>query len=139
MSTTFSAMDIGRTGVGFSHHWIDTIAHNLANINTVTATDEEPFRALRVLARPNPRGPFAETGSGVHLAAQVPDEGDPPVLFDPNHPLADENGTVAGPVMDTVGMMSDLIIAQRSYQSNLRTVQTAREAYAAALQLGRGR
>ena len=139
MSTTFSAMDIGRTGVGFSHHWLDTIAHNLANINSDTATDAEPFRAVRALARPNQRGPFAESGSGVHLAAQVLDDRDAPVRFDPNHPLADEDGNVAGPVMDTVGMMSDLIIAQRSYQSNLRTVQSAREAYEAALQLGRGR
>lgn len=136
MNTTFSAMDIGRTGVGFSHHWLDTIAHNLANSNTVTAPGEEPYRAIRPLARPNMGGPFASTGSGVHVAAQVRQAGDPDLTYSPEHPLADENGLVARPVMDTVGMMSDLIIAQRHYQANVRTVQSAREAYEAALRLG---
>jgi flagellar basal-body rod protein FlgC len=62
--SAFSAMDIGRTGVGFAHHWIDTIAHNLANANTVTAPGEEPFRALRPWRPRSAGSPFAPTGSG---------------------------------------------------------------------------
>lgn len=135
---TFSAMNIGRTGVGFAHHWIDTIAHNLANSNTLTNPQDEPFRAMRPVARPNDGGPFAPTGSGVRVALQVREGGDPDLVYEPGHPLADEDGLVARPVMDTVGMMSDLIIAQRHYQANLRTVESAREAYEAALRLGRG-
>jgi flagellar basal-body rod protein FlgC len=136
--TTFSSMDIGRTGVGFSHHWLDTIAHNLANSNTVTATDEEPFRALRPMARPLGAEPYAPTGSGVYLAAQVEEEGDPALVSDPLHPLADEDGNVAKPLVDVGGMMTDLMVAQRHYQANLRTVESAKEAYQAALRLGGG-
>lgn len=136
MSSMFSAMNIGRTGVGFSHHWIDTIAHNLANVNTVTTPGEEPFRAIRPLALPNTGGPFAPTGSGVHVAAQVREGGDPDLAYDPGNPLADENGNVARPVMDMSGMMVDLMAAQRSYQANIRTVESAKEAYQSALRLG---
>lgn len=135
--STFSAMDIGRTGVGFAHHWMDTVAHNLANANTVTSPDEEPFRALQAVARPNQDGPFARSGSGVHLAAMPEREGDAPMIYDPDHPLANEDGLVAGPVMDMAGMMTDLMIAQRHYQANLQTVKSARESYEAALRLGR--
>jgi flagellar basal-body rod protein FlgC len=134
--TTFSSMDIARTGVGFSHHWIDTIAHNMANANTITATDEEPFRALRSVAQPLTNGPFAPNGSGVTTARQVEDEGPPRLVHDPTHPLADEEGYVAAPAFDTGGMMVDLMIAQRNYQANVRTVQSAREAYESALRLG---
>jgi flagellar basal-body rod protein FlgC len=134
--TTFSALQIGRTGVGFAHHWLDMVAHNLANANTTTAPDEEPFRALRPLARPLDGGPFADTGSGVYTAAQVRDGGDPPLVHDPAHPLADEDGLVAKPVMDTSGQMVDLMLAHRHYQANLKTIESAREAYQSALRLG---
>jgi flagellar basal-body rod protein FlgC len=134
--TTFSAMQIGRTGVGFAHHWIDTIAHNMANVETRTAPGTEPFRAVQLLARPHAGGPYAPTGSGVHVAAQFHVEGDPALIHDPDHPLADEAGYVQAPMVDLGGQMTDLLIANRTYQANMRTVESAREAYQSALRLG---
>jgi flagellar basal-body rod protein FlgC len=134
--TTFGAMEIGRTGVGFANHWIDSIAHNLANANTAVPPGEEPFRALRPVAMPLPGGPFAANGSGVHMAAQAREGGEPTVVDDPRHPLADADGRVSMPVMDMSGQMVDLMVAQRHYQANMRTVQSAREAYQSALRLG---
>ncbi len=134
--TTFSALSIGRTGAGFAHHWVDTIAHNLANVETRTARDEEPFRAVQLAARPNGAEPYAPTGSGVHVAGQFEAEGDAPMTYDPDHPLADEAGYVQLPLVDLGGQMTDLLIAQRMYQANLRTVESAREAYQSALRLG---
>jgi flagellar basal-body rod protein FlgC len=134
--SAFSAMDIGRTGVGFAHHWIDTIAHNLANTSSVTEPGEEAFRSLRPVARPLGSSPFAPTGSGVVMGGQVRDGGDPPRTYDPAHPLADEEGMVTLPLVDVGAQMVDLMIAQRTYQANLRTVETAKEAYQAALRLG---
>ena len=134
--TTFSAMDIGRTGVGFAHHWIDTIAHNVANANTTTNPGDEPFRAIRPIAQTQGGGPFAETGSGVRVGAIVREEGEAPLAHDPTNPLADEDGYVAKPLVDMGGQMVDMMIAQRGYQANLSTVKSAHEAYQAALQLG---
>lgn len=134
--SAFSSMEIGRTGVGMAHHWLDSISHNMANSNTVMPADEEPFRALHQVVRPLDGGPFADTGSGVVTVAQVREEGDPTLVHDPNHPMADEDGYVAMPVMDMSGQMVDMMIAQRHYQSNLRTVESAREAYQSALRLG---
>ena len=135
--TPFSAMDIGRTGVGMSHHWLDKIANNLANANTITATDEEPFRQATSLVRAMNGGPFAETGSGVYTAARVVDGSDPTLIHDPTHALADENGMVQAAVVDTGAQMVDMMIANRHYQANLRTISNAHEAYQAALRLGR--
>ena len=132
----FSAMDIGRTGVGFTNQWIDTIAHNMANVSTVNAPGEEPFRALRPVAQTLTGGPFAPTGSGVVTGAQVRDEGEPARVHDPTHQMADEDGIVTMPLVDMGGQMTDLMIAQRSYQANLRTIESAREAYQSALRLG---
>jgi len=133
--STFSAIDIGRTGIGFSHHWIDTIAHNLANLSTMSSPDEEPFRAVRPVVQPR-TGPFSATGSGVATVAHGRDDGQAPLSHDPSHPLADPGGFIAGPVIDMAGMMTDLITAQRHYQANVRTVQAATEAYESALRIG---
>ena len=134
--TTFSAMDIARTGMGFSRYWLDTIAHNLANVNDVYAPDDpEAFRARYVVAGTN-TDEFAPTGSGVHVADVVEDQGDNPIVYDPSHPLADEDGYVARALVDVAGQMADMILAQRTYQLNARTVTAAREAYEAALRIG---
>lgn len=136
MSSTFSMMDIGRTGVGFSRYWMDTISHNLANVNTVNPAGEEPFRARMVAARALGGEPFAPTGSGVAVGAVLEDETEAARHHDPANPLADEDGFVTMPVVDMAGQMTDLILANRSYQLNLKTIETGREAYQAALRLG---
>lgn len=135
--STFSAMDIGRTGVGFSRYWLDTVAHNLANVNTVTGPDEEPFRARFVVAGPN-GDQLVPTGSGVHVADVVEAGGEPVRTYEPDHPLADDQGFVTRPAVDMAGQLTDLMLAQRTYQANIRSIQTAKEAYEAALQIGRG-
>lgn len=134
---TFSAMDIGRTGLGFSRYWMDTIAHNVANVNTVTGPDEEPFRARFVVAGVNGEQ-LAPSGSGVHVADVVEDEGDAVRVYAPDHPLADGEGYVTQAKVDLAGQMTDLMLAQRTFQANARSIQTAKEAYEAALQIGRG-
>jgi flagellar basal-body rod protein FlgC len=134
--TTFSIMDIGRTGVGFNRYWMDALAHNLANVNTDTAVGQEPFRARMVAAQAIGSEPYAPTGSGVQVGAVALDPTDPAIVYDPDHPLANEQGLVVKPSVDLAGQMTDLIIANRSYQMNLKTIESGREAYQAALRLG---
>jgi len=131
----FSAIDVGRTGVGFARYWMDTIAHNIANQHTVRAAGEQPFRARLVVAQ-SLGGEITPSGSGVAVRALVADGREPARVHDPANPLADAEGFVTMPVVDLAGQMSDLIIANRTYQANLRTIDTGREAYQAALRLG---
>ena len=135
--SAFSAMDIGRSGAGFSHFWMDTIAHNVANVNTVRPTNEEGFRSQMVVAQETARS--GDEGGGVEVARLVVNEEPNPVVYDPNNPLADANGNVQHANVDLATQMSDMVIANRSYQANLRTIQTAREAYESALRLGQNR
>ncbi|MEX1004704.1 MAG: flagellar basal body rod protein FlgC [Acidimicrobiia bacterium] len=135
--SAFSTFDIAGSALGTSQFWLDTIGHNLANLNTVRPGDEEPFRAHMVVAQ-EIRGLNASQGRGVAVTAVVEQGGDAPRIFDPENPMADEDGYVVHPVVDLGGQMTDLIIAQRSYQANLQVVSEAREAYQSALRIGRG-
>jgi flagellar basal-body rod protein FlgC len=43
---------------------------------------------------------------------------------------------VTQPVVDMAAQMTDLMLANRTYQLNLKTVETAQQAYQAALRIG---
>lgn len=132
---TFSIIDIGRTGAGFSKYWLENTAHNLANLNTVRGPGEEPFRARMVEAQAIQDDDGGQV-SGVGVSNVAEAEGEPIRVFDPQNPLADEDGYIFMPVVDLAGEMVNLIQAQRSYQLSLKVIQSGQEAYQSALRLG---
>lgn len=131
MSGPFGAIQNAATGASMASMWMDVLGHNLANTSTLTSTAEEPFRAKYLVVQQR------AAADGVQLREVVSARGDAPVIFDPDHPLADEDGLVQGALVDTAGTMTDLIIASRHYQLNLKVVTAAEESYRAALQIGR--
>jgi flagellar basal-body rod protein FlgC len=136
MSAPFSSIDIARSGLGFNKFWMDTIAHNISNINTMSNPGQEPFRALMVVAMPISQN--SRAGGGVAVSQVVAQEGEPALTVDPDNPLADANGNVAAPVVDLGSQMGDLIMASRSYQANMSVFKEARQSLEAATSLGRG-
>ncbi len=131
---TFPVFGVSGSGVTVYRKWLDAVSDNLANLETVTPSDEEAFRARYVVARAADYGP-GFGGAEVAGIALGPAEG--VLVYDPEHPYADENGNVRRPDIDMASQMTQLIMAQRGYQANLSVVDRAREAYSAAVQLGR--
>ena len=59
------------------------------------------------------------------------------MVYEPDHPLADDKGYVRYPDIDLASQMGQLIMAQRGYQASAAVVDRARETYMAALEIGR--
>ncbi len=112
--------------------WLDAIADNIANINTVTSTDEPGFRERLVVARAVD-GERPE-GSRVDSIVLGDDQGN--LIYDPTHPLADDNGMIKAPSVDLSQQMTHMIVAQRAYQANTAAFRAARDAYQTALEIG---
>jgi flagellar basal-body rod protein FlgC len=127
----FDAIGIAGTGLTVHRKWLDAVADNLANANTVTSTDGAAFQARYVLAQ------AGEGTSGVYVAGAAQGDAEGRIVFQPDHPLADANGYVRYPDIDMAEQMSELILAQRGYQANASVVDRAKTAYEAALQIGR--
>jgi flagellar basal-body rod protein FlgC len=130
----FGAIDAATSGLTVSRVWLDAISDNVSNVNTVRSPDQEPFRARMVVVGAIDRG-VSETG-GARVQAITERPGDPNWIFDPSHPLADERGYVLGANVDLSVEMTNMIIANRSYQANLRMVEVATDTYRSALQIG---
>lgn len=133
--SSFHSLDIAATGADLGRTWLDAVAHNIANVNTVRPYDEEPFRAklVHAAAVDGPGG----TGDGVRIVEILEADGTAPEVYEPDHPFASQEGAVKRGVVDLVGQMADMIGAQRHYQANLSVIRSSREAYEAAMQIGR--
>ncbi|GAA0312095.1 flagellar basal body rod protein FlgC [Kineococcus aurantiacus] len=128
----FDAIGIAGTGVTVNRKWMDAVSDNLANINTATRTSDPAYEAKYVVAAE------AADGKGTQVAGIVTGSAEGRRVYEPTHPLADEQGYVKYPDIDMSSQMTSLMMAQRAYQANLQTITTAKEAYSSALQLGKG-
>lgn len=131
---TFDAFGIASTGMTVNRKWIDAVSDNMSNLNTVRGMDESAFQAKYVIA--TAAGYPTET-EGTRVAGIELGDAEGRVVYEPDHPLADENGNVRYPEIDMSSQMTQLIMAQRAYQANASVVERARATYEQALTIGR--
>ena len=128
---TFDAIGIAGTGLTLHRKWLDAVADNMANINTVKSTDGSAFQARYVVAQEG------DGNAGAYVAGAAFGDAEGRLSFQPDHPLADTDGYVRLPDIDMATQMGQLIMAQRGYQANAAVVDRAKTSYEAALQIGR--
>jgi flagellar basal-body rod protein FlgC len=130
----FGAIGVAGTGVTVYRKWLDAISDNIANVNTVRPTNADAFQARYVIAQSVSN---ADGTGGVQVGGIALGNAEGRLVYDPQHPLADGEGYVRMPDIDLGSQMSQMIMAQRGYQANLAVVDRAKDAYQAAIQLGR--
>jgi flagellar basal-body rod protein FlgC len=133
----FPALQVAGSGLRTHRIWMDAIADNLANINTVRPFEQEAFRARYIVAqsvRADGNDPIG-VGGGSRAAAVLFGDAEGRVRYEPDHPYANEQGLVRYPDIDLADQMTQLVMAQRAYQLNLAVVDRARDAYLQALQI----
>lgn len=128
----FGALDTAASGATVSRVWLDAISDNIANLNTVNPAGEEPFRARLVVARAYRN----DGGRGAAVSYITRRGGEAAMAYDPGNPLADEEGYITRPVVELSEEMTNMLLAQRTYQANMVTVDRAQNLYRAALQIG---
>ena len=131
----FGAIGIAGTGATVNRKWLDAIADNISNLNTVRPTSQSAFQAKYVIAQAVNYG--SGTG-GVEVAGIAQGSATGRLVYEPGNPLADAKGYVRYPDIDLSSQMTQMIMAQRGYQANLAVVDRAKDMYSAATQLGKG-
>jgi flagellar basal-body rod protein FlgC len=137
--TMFGALHTASSGLTVHRKWLDAVGDNIANINTVRSTDDEAFRARYIVAESVNDDTAGQDGigNGSRVAGVQFGDAEGRIVYQPDHPLADEQGLVRLPDIDLSDQMTQLLVAQRGYQANLSVIDRARDAYQAALQIGR--
>jgi flagellar basal-body rod protein FlgC len=131
----FDALNISGTGLYAHRKWLDAVSDNIANINNVSSTDGEAFKERFVVAQ---AVDYGSGEGGVRVAGAEFGNGEGRLVYEPTHPLADQDGYVRYPDIDLGEQMTQMIMAQRGYQANLASIERATDSYRAALNLGKG-
>ena len=126
----FDTLRIAGSSLGVHQTWLDALANNIANVNTVTGTDQAAFQAQMLVVR-------SSEGGGVEVAGIALSDPEGRLVHDPDHPLADEDGYVRAPELDLASQMTQLVMAQRGFQAAVQVTKDAQDTYSSALQIGR--
>lgn len=143
----FSSMRVSASGLDAQMKRMNTISSNLANAETTQAADGSgPYRRKDpVLAAQVDRESFDEILSnamdenvqGVQVTDIAEDPRPPRMVYNPSHPQANADGYVAMPNVNSVEEMANMISAQRSYESNVAAMNSAKAMAQKALEIGR--
>lgn len=131
----FDALDIGASGLTAQRVRMDTIAGNVANINTTRNARGErvPYRRRFVVFSPG----RAEDSSapGVRVAQIALDRSPFRKVFDPGHADADKDGYVLFPNVDLAIEQVNMLDASRAYEANVTMMETTKAMINSTLRL----
>ena len=113
---------------------MNTTASNLANADSVSGPDGQPYRAKQVVFEMAPAN--GQGIGGVRVARVVEDPSPLRLQHDPKNPLANADGYVAMPNVNVVEEMVNMISASRSYQANVEVLNTAKTLMLKTLTIG---
>jgi flagellar basal-body rod protein FlgC len=140
----FPSISISGSGLAAERQRMELVANNIANANSTRGPNGEPYRRQHlVFASAVADGPGGANQpdhlQGVKILGVQGDDTEFPLVYNPGHPDADENGMVRMPNVQLPNEMVDLITASRSYEANLRALALFKEMIEQTLSLLRGR
>jgi len=130
----FNIFNISGSGMTAQSQRLNVVASNLANAESATGPDGKPYQAKQVVFSTVPTP--GQVGEGVKVAAVVADNSPMRVVYDPKHPMANEQGYVTLPNVNPVEEMVNMISASRSYQNNVDVMNTSKSLLLKTLTIG---
>ena len=130
----FNIFYVAGSGMSAQAQRLNTVASNLANADSVTSSNGQPYRSRHVMFGAVPLGGPEDTGVAVQSVIEDPSV--PRMVHNPSHPLADKSGNVAMPNVNVVEEMVDMISAARSYQNSVEAMNAAKTLLLKTLTLG---
>ena len=127
--SSFKIFDIAGSGMNAQNLRLNLVASNLANANSVSSSTGETYKARHPVfsAQLSDVLNQQKSASGVDIMGVV--ESEVPLVqeYAPNHPMANEEGYIFKPNVNTVEEMANMMSASRSYQNNVEVMNTAKQ------------
>jgi flagellar basal-body rod protein FlgC len=133
-----NAFSIAGSGMMAQSQRLNAVASNMANVDTVAEVGGDSYKARKVVFESvlNDAGSNGSASGGVRVKAVTTDNSPPRKVYDPKHPMADKDGYIVLPNVNSVDEMVDMIAASRSYQTNAEIMNTAKSLMLKTLSLG---
>ena len=142
----FTSMRISASGMNAQQTRMNTISSNLANAESAASEAGGPYKRRDPIFTSTPdRENFGEilademeqNAQGVLVTEIQEDQKPPRMVYNPKHPLANPDGYVAMPNVNTVEEMANMISASKSYEANVTALNAAKSMAMRALEIGK--
>ena len=130
----FNIFNVAGSGMAAQSQRLNVVASNLANADSTTSANGQPYKAKQVVFSATPVD--GGNAQGVKVTEVVEDSSPMKMVYDPKHPMADAQGYVAMPNVDVVGEMVNMISASRAYQNNVDVLNTSKTLLLKTLTIG---
>ena len=135
----YDIFNISGSGMAAQSVRLNTTASNIANADSVASSTGDVYKArhpvfqavMDGLAQNN-----ATPTGGVAVAGVIESQAAAIAKYQPDNPLADEEGFVYAPNINLVEEMANMISASRSYQSNVQVANLTKHLLNRTLTLG---
>ncbi|MGL4799018.1 MAG: flagellar basal body rod protein FlgC [Cellulosilyticaceae bacterium] len=140
----FGSMDIAASGMTAQRLRLDVVTQNLTNVNTTRTPEGGPYKRKAVIFESIPvANSFGavlgqQQTKGVRVSEVVSDNKPFPIVYNPTHPDADENGYVEMPNVNQIDEMTNMVSASRAYEANVTAFNTMKSMATKALEIGKG-
>ncbi|MBE3471003.1 flagellar basal body rod protein FlgC [Enterobacter cloacae complex sp. P15RS] len=119
---------------------LNTIASNLANAETASATEADTYKARRpvfaaVYQNDELMRNKALSGARVQVM-DVVETGNAVQRYEPNNPMANTEGYVYYPDVNVVEEMADMMSASRGFETNVEVLNSIKSMQQSLLRLG---
>lgn len=134
----FKVFDVAGSAMSAQSLRLNVTASNMANANSVSSSESETYRARQPVfaAMLDQASGGQQANVGVQVKGIVESQAPLQRQFNPNHPMANEEGYVFMPNVNVVEEMANMISASRSYQSNVEVINTAKQLMMRTLTMG---
>lgn len=133
----FNVFDIAGSAMTAQSMRLNVVASNMANADSVSGSDGQPYRAKQVVFQARPVNASSPGGvNGVVVSRVVDDPSPMKLVYDPGNPHANAEGYVTMPNVNVVEEMTNMISASRSYQANVEMMNTAKTMIQRTLAIG---
>jgi flagellar basal-body rod protein FlgC len=136
--SAFKIFDISGSGMNAQSLRLNLVASNISNANSVSSSIDQTYRSRQPVFAAELKNILEKehSASKVNVLGVVESQAPPVMEYAPNHPMADENGYIFKPNVNTVEEMTNMMSASRSYQNNVEVLNTAKELALQTLRMG---
>lgn len=133
----FNVFDIAGSAMSAETVRLNVTASNLANAQSVGPTEDSTYHARHPIFSAVMKSLQGDASSyGVEVNGIIESQAPLEQRYQPEHPMANEEGYVFLPNVNIVDEMANMIAASRSYQSNVEVLNTSKQLMLATLRLG---
>lgn len=139
MSLT-SILTIAGSGLTAETQRMTASASNMTNANVLSGRAEDTYKAqypiFKAIQENAMQSVDNKLNAGVVVTGVYASDAEPIKHYEPNNPLANEEGFVFSPNISYVDEMANMISASRAYQINLEMISSAKQMIQRTLQVG---